>query len=54
MKEAWTKNGVAALCSSHSITDWRTNLVCDSSTGKRAGAQVEPWASAPGNPSMGS
>ena len=32
----------------------RTKVVCDSSAGNRAGAQVDPWASAPGNPSIGS
>ena len=54
MKEAWTKNGASPFCSNHSTTDRRTKLVWESSTGKRAGAQVEPWASAPGKPSIGS
>ena len=47
------RTAASPFCSSHSTTDRRTKLVWESSAGKRAGAQVEPWASAPGNPSIG-
>ncbi len=42
MNEACTKKGVSPLCSSHSMTAWRMKVVWESSTGKRAGAQVDP------------
>ena len=48
------KNGASPFCSNHSTTDWRTKVVWESSTGKRAGAHVDPWESVPGNPSIGS
>ena len=54
MNDACTKKGVSPLRSRNSTTAWRTKVVCDSSTGNRAGAHVEPCASEPGKPSIGS
>ena len=53
MKEAWTKNGSSPFRSSHAVSASTMKAVSDCSAVNRAGAQVEPWLSAPAKSGMG-
>ena len=53
MNDAWTKNGWSPCRSNQPVTSSTRNAVSDSSAGNRAGAQVEPWRSAPGKSGIG-